>query len=104
MQITNIKHSRVKSPETQELLNNLQEFGVQLVRNPLLKGVMFKDITISTIRTVFNHGLGSPYTGYIVVERDTDGIIYTDSTASNDRAVAIALKASKSTVCTIWVF
>jgi hypothetical protein len=104
MQITNIKHSRVKSAETQELYNNLQEFGIQLVRNPFLRGVMLTDITLGTTSISINHGLGASYSGYIVVDRNTDGVIYTDTAASNDKSLSIALKASKLTKVTIWVF
>lgn len=60
----------------------------------------------STATTNVSHGLGRPYTGFLVIDHTTSAIIFRDATVTTvDPKQYIPLKASAgSPTVTLWIF
>lgn len=87
---------------TQALANAVKDFTLQLEKNPLLDGLLLKDLSIGTTDTDIVHGLGRPYVGWFVVRRTSAADIY-EGTQTNTSQYLTLIASSAATV-SIYVF
>lgn len=102
--LVKLKPKAYINPDMQDLYDGIEEHIEQLSPNNFLVGVLIKDLALSTTSKVVSHGLGQKYSGFLVVDRNNDSIVYTDSLTDAEKSTYIKLKANKSTTVTIWVF
>lgn len=91
-----------------EVVNRVQD-RVQatldgILRVPILDGVLIENIElIATDFRHVSHGLGRPWTGYLVVARDADSVVW-DLGPTRDADTFIYLRSSAALKISVWVF
>lgn len=76
----------------------------QLVKVPILDGVLLEDLVVSTTITPFPHRLNRAYRGFFITKSNADVRIWDASTSLTDRTKFIDLDASGSATISIWIF
>jgi hypothetical protein len=71
-------------------------------RVPLLDGRLLT-VSVGTSQTVIPHGLGRPWSGYIVVSRSANAQVWNAPPDANSFALLV-LQASAAVTVTLWVF
>jgi hypothetical protein len=79
---------------------NIEKFTNQFSSNPFIKGVLLKEISLSTVEKGFEHGLSVVPQGFIVVDKNANAVVW----KSNVDDVRIYFKSSASVTVNIWVF
>ena len=92
------------NPDMQDLNDSLEEYVEQLSVNDLFIGTKLTDVELSTTAKVLSHGLSQKYSGFLVLDRNNDSIVYTDTLSEAEKADFIKLKANKNTTVTLWIF
>lgn len=73
--------------------------------NLLRDGNLIENVALdTTVSTFVSHKLGKKYQGYVIVEKDANAVIYTDTATEFDKTKFLKLKTSANTTVTIWVF
>lgn len=86
--------------EVAKLQTRLNEFFTQFIDNPLLNGVLLKQIELDTTAVNVDHKLGRECQGWIIINKNADANVWqTGATKS-----AITLKANVGVVVDLWVF
>lgn len=90
-----------------EALNRVQDRIKQvtdaLVANQLLEGRLLTVTLTAGAFTRVSHGLGRPPTGYIVVRRNANAVIW-DQPNGTDSGAFLQLQPSATVTVTLWVF
>lgn len=84
------------------LYRNLKEFVAQLTGNPLLGGLYLKNVELTSAAKPINHGLGKPWTGYIVTRRNNLVNIMDTRSIYDDKT--ITLTADTTVIVDLWIF
>lgn len=98
-----------------DLSGNMREWSEQFKEFSILNGHVLKykdsngkqttEIPLSTTAKVIPHGLGRVPTGWIIIKKNANAVIYDDSTGVDiDKKSFIRLTASASVTVSIWVF
>lgn len=87
-------------PEINALQQQVEEVLNPLVRIPLLDGVPFTDVAITTDGIQIEHGLGRTPLGFIVTDNNADVRIW--RTASD--SFTLTLDASGTATISVWVY
>ena len=103
MAIKAFKKILMKTFETVTLQENVAEFTNSITSNPLLDGLLLKDISVSTSSTDISHKLGRNLIGFIITNADADVNVWKSATQSNTTLI-VALTASATATVDIWVF
>lgn len=86
--------------EVAKLQTRLYEFFTQFTDNPLLNGVLLKNIELTTSNVNVNHTLGRECQGWIVINKNANADIWqTDASKS-----IITLRATAAVKVDLWVF
>lgn len=72
-----------------------------IISNPLVDGVLLRNISLINGVTVVNHLLGRKPLGWLIVDQDTGAMIYRSSPAT---ALTLTLTSNSVTTVSIWVF
>ena len=100
-----IKKVQTTDQNLSRVQDNVDDFLRQQKRmNPLQDGILLEGVSIGTNDTRVNHSLQRKTKGYIVVNRDSNSLIYTSSTANPRPEDQLILKASASVVASLWIF
>lgn len=76
-----------------------------IVKNPLLQNLnIVKNVSISTSDTTVSHGLGKAITGWVVVRKNANIVVYESSTTNSAPTASIILKASGSGTISVLFF
>lgn len=90
-----------------EALNRVQDRIKQvtdaLVANQLLEGRLLTVTLTAGAFTRVAHGLGRPPTGYIIVRRNANAVIW-DQPNGTDSGAFLQLQPSATVTVTLWVF
>lgn len=90
-----------------EALNRVQDRIKQvtdaLVANQLLEGRLLTVTLTAGAFTRVSHGLGRPPTGYLVVRRNANAVIW-DQPNGTDSGAFLQLQPSATVTVTLWVF
>lgn len=76
----------------------------QILPNALLYGVFLTGVKLSTSDAIVAHGLGNPYQGYLVTDRNANYSVYTSATANPFPDRNIILKAGGTVTVSLYVF
>jgi len=90
-----------------EALNRVQDRIKQvtdaLVANQLLEGRLLTVTLTAGAFTRVSHGLGRPPTGYVIVRRNANAVIW-DQPNGTDSGAFLQLQPSATVTVTLWVF
>lgn len=90
-----------------EALNRVQDRIKQvtdaLVANQLLEGRLLTVTLTAGAFTHVSHGLGRPPTGYVIVRRNANAVIW-DQPNGSDAGAFLYLQPSATVTVTLWVF
>lgn len=98
----NLRTQRIKNPaEVVQPFNEFQDDVQGIVRqlndNPLVSGVLIRDVALSTVASLVLHGLGFEPNGWFAVNKTASFDIFEDATADNpDRKQFLNLRTSAS--------
>lgn len=91
-----------------EWLNRVQDNILravnQIVKIPILDGVLTDEIDLSTSITNVEHKLGREPLGWIVVAKDANADVWEVTANNPDRARFLRLDASVTVTVRLWVF
>lgn len=85
-----------------KLQQRLEEFFAQFITNPLLDGVLLKQVKLSSSATQVSHNLGREPQGWLVVNKNANADVWQSST--NLPKSFIALTATADVTIDLWVF
>jgi hypothetical protein len=98
--------SRENPEKIYDIVNRMQEALYSLIlegkKNPLINGLLLTGVSIGTTPTLIPHKLTRNYQGYIIIEKDSNSVIYTQGTF--DRSKFLSLAGSANVTASIWVF
>ena len=100
--ISGFKTIRTKNSELDRVQSNVQLFSNELTTNPLLDGVLLKDIDLTTTETLVNHTLGRLPQGWIIIKKDAAQDVYESGTTLQQRF--LSLTAGGAVTVSLWVF
>ena len=95
-----------EGPAITRALVSMQDSAAEALRSvqqPIVDGVLLRDVVINNFSADINHGLGRRWNGYVVT-RSNNGLAIFDGTGSPDPKVAISLLSTNDTVVDLWVF
>lgn len=86
----------------------MEKLGITLdgiLNKEILDGVLLKDVLVATgaVRHI-QHGLARPVTGYIVVKRNANSVIWDSEASNNRKELFLDLNSSATVTVTLWVF
>ena len=84
----------------QRVQNQLLAPMTALLRNPLLDGILHKNVALTTAGFALSHGLGRMPLGWIVVSIDTHATVKQTARSST----SLTLAASTPAIADVWVF
>lgn len=88
--------------EVAKLQERLQEFFVPLVNNPMLDGVLLKNVQLTTTATDVPHNLRREPIGWTIVRQNANATIWEQTT--NLPTAFLKLQSSAAVTVSIWVF
>lgn len=97
---------RLTEPLTAETVGRIQDNVGTLLNEvaavPILQAnTVAVDFNASTTQNV-EHGLGRPWVGWVVVDKDQPAIIYRSSVANRERFLTLTADQSLSAVVLVW--
>jgi hypothetical protein len=95
-----------EGPAITRALVSMQDSAAEALRSvqqPIVDGVLLRDVVLSNFSADINHGLGRRWNGYVVT-RSSNGLWVFDGTGSPDPKTAISLLSTNDTVVDLWVF
>lgn len=103
-----IPYSRVnpKNEEIQRVESSLVNTFQSLVNNPLLANLVIKKAIVLTsgVDNIVEHGVGKAPNGWIIVDQNTDAIVYKSSTVNTMPNTSIILNTNKTVTVNILFF
>ena len=102
MSLKSLRASQIQDYETNTFQRNVIDFSTQLVKNPMLDGLLLTDIAVSTTAVEVPHNLGRDIVGYLVVKSDAAVSVF--SSTSTTPKVTVKLTADASATVNLWVF
>jgi len=84
--------------------NVIDAFNNQSVRNPILDGVLLKNVVLSSAATnKVSHTLGRTPVGYFIISKNANANVY-DSTTPDLPTLFLYLNTTANVTVNIWVF
>lgn len=100
--VSAFKRLKSSTPELDRVQDNIQQYTTQLDTNPLLGGVLIKDVALSTTEVKVEHKLGREPQGWLIVKKNAAQDIYESSSFLPKRY--LSLTAAGTVTASIWVF
>jgi hypothetical protein len=99
-----LKQEEVESQELRRVQANLADFVQPLVKNPLLDGVLLRDVALAAGVNVISHGLARAPQGWLVVAPNADVRVWTSASSNPSPTGRLMLEASASCTLSLFVF
>jgi hypothetical protein len=93
-----------KSPEVTQFQDNCEQTFNRLTNKQILDGVLLEDVVLTTAALNVSHGLGRPVTGYMVIKRNANAVVYDNESSNTKKTQFLILRASATVTVSLWVF
>lgn len=98
------RYVQAASGETRSLWDSFSEaFSLLQTKNPILNGV-YVETSVGIADTEIAHGLGKAPTGWFIVNRDANAVVWESSTVNSRTKDRLILVASAAVNVTLYVF
>jgi len=81
--------------------DNISDIYIPLLRNPLLDGIVLKDITVPAAGSLIEHKLGRDVIGWFIVDQSANVVVWRESYKNNS---FIKLKSSVDCTVSLYIF
>lgn len=75
-----------------------------VLSNPLINGLMLKNVALINGTTIVNHKLGRKLQGYFVVLKDAQAQIYDNQADNQMPQLTLSLTSDAAVTVSLWVF
>ena len=95
---------RTKSPETDNLQDNVFEWTQSVINHPLLKGRLIEGIEVTTATKTVEHKLGRSIVGWFIVNKNANADVWDAGTTDTDSTKFLVLDSTATVTIDLWVF
>lgn len=93
-----------KSPELTQFQDNCEQTFSRLTNKQILDGVLLEDVALTTAASNISHGLGRPVTGYMVIKKNANAVVYDNESTNTKKTQFLILRASATVIVSLWIF
>lgn len=83
-----------------QLQTNVEQVFGEIQKKPIIDGTLLSGVVVGTTETEVNHELNRQPLGFIVVDRNSAGVVYKTRATSK----LLVLQASAPVTVSLWVF
>lgn len=91
-------------PDVARFQDNVEQTFLSLTNKAIIDGVLIDNVNLTTSASDIAHGLGKPVTGYIVIKRNANAVVYDNEQTNTKRDRFLNLQASATVTVSLWVF
>jgi len=99
-----LRQFSANSTDVDRLYQHVSNFASQFTTKPLLDGIHFKGVSLSSGDNTVNHGLGRQIQGWVITNKDAAGDVYATPSKQTTSDKTLILTASTDLLVSIYVF
>lgn len=105
MAIETFKKHSSENQDLNKVQSNIEQFVKQFSLNPLLDGVLVKNIALTSSTTnVVSHKLGRKPIGFLVVRKRANSVVWDEQDDNKKPESTLLLNCSANVTIDLWVF
>lgn len=105
MALKDFKKINIKDFSTNRLQDNVADFLLQVVKNPVLEGLLVEGVSlVFGQKTNLNHGLGRKVRGFIVVYKNNAVEVWAEEVDQTVPKATLVLSTSADATVSLWLF